>query len=368
MNKFTLLSGIAVVTGLLAFLPKASAQITIDQADLPSAGLKVVVDSDGTALPSAGIASITTAQNWDFSGLLRQKSKTDTFMLASASPYASVFTTANLCDSTYGGNGYNFFNTSPTNLSVVGAEEIEAFDGYNFQIEINLNPPFVQSALPVTTTTNNITGGDASGSQTFAVTFSVIVTGEEFVTNIIYNDTVDAYGTMEMPNGNSYPVLRQRHSELDVDSIFLDIAGTWTYYEKLLENKNQYDWYAKGVGFILAEMDMSTTWDTAVDVWWDTTAPAPVVSNSINEISNRSKINVYPNPANSQVTFMAVNKIEMEQYITIFDITGRNMSQVEIKNGMAMLNTDTYSNGIYLYKLTDSSGTLLNQGKFVIQH
>jgi len=279
MKKLTFLFAVTFISGLLTLINHASAQITLDQADLPSVGLTVVVDSDGTTKPSPGIANIVSPQVWNFSGLLRQKSKTDLFVAPTSTAYSGVFTTSNLADSTIGGNGYNFFNTSATNFSVVGAEEIETMDGYNFQIEINVNPPFEQSALPASITTNNTASGSAWGSQTFS-TVILFISGERFSTTISYSDTVDAYGTLQMPNGYSYPVLRQRHFETDVDSVFLYYGSAWHFDETIVANKNQYDWYAKGVGFILAEMDMSVTWDTINDIMWDTTAPPPAVTST----------------------------------------------------------------------------------------
>jgi Secretion system C-terminal sorting domain len=372
MNRLTLLSGIALIASLTTFTSRIFAQITLDSIDLPHAGLVVVVDSDGTTKPSPGIAQISSAQSWDFSGLLRQKSKTETFYTVGATPYPTIFAAADLADSTFGGNGYNYFSTSSTNFAVEGAEEIESFSGYTFQIAINLNPTFQQSALPATTTTNNTAGGIARGSESFSVTVTIspfTFTQERFSTTIIYSDTVDAFGPMKMPNGNTYPVLRQKHYELDIDSALGYDASinTWLDLENIITNKNQYDWYAKGVGFILAEMDMSVTWDTIVDVEWDTTAPAPVPL-AVNEISNPGKINVYPNPANGEISFIEFGNNSADQYLSIYDITGREIDRVVIKNGFYMLNTNLYNNGVYIYDLADISGNLIERGKFVIQH
>jgi hypothetical protein len=364
MKKLTILSGIAMVTGLIAFLPKVSAQaITLDQADLPSIGLSVVIDSDGTTKPSPGVAQIATAQNWDFSGLLKQHSKTDVFS-AIPSKYTSTFSAAsNLCDSTIGGNGYNFFNTSASNFTVVGAEEIEVALSTSLQIELVLNPTFEQSALPATTTSNNINAGKAYGVDIINQSVSIF-SKIKFTATIQYKDTVDAWGTMKMPNGHTYQVLRQRHYEQDVDSVFGYAFSTWTNVENVTSYKNQYDWYAKGVGFILAEEDMSPAWDTIVDIMWDTTAPLPT---SIPQISIKKSVNVYPNPANSRITFNT-SSVSSDQYITICDITGRLVERVLVLNGINTINTGSYANGVYLYSLTDSSGDLIDRGKFIVQH
>lgn len=363
MKKLTFLSGIAIVAGLTTFLPKVSAQaITLDQSDLPSPGLTVVIDSDGITSPSAGVSQIATAQFWDFSQLKKQKSKTDLFQTV-PSKYAATFSsTSNVCDSTIGGNGYNFFNTSPTNLTVVGAEEIQTALSTSLQIEINLNPTFQQSALPATIISNNINAGEAWGTEVINQSVAIF-TMIKFAAHIYYQDTVDAWGTMKMPNGFTYPVLRQRHFEHDLDSVYGYTGGFWVFVERVISNKNQYDWYAKGVGYILAEEDMSTTWDTVVDVMWDTTAPMPA---SISEISIKNNVNVYPNPANNLITFSTANKVD--QYITICDITGRQLDKKTVKNGIYNLPVTSYNNGVYLYYLTDVSGNWIDQGKFIVQH
>lgn len=364
MKKFTLLTGIAIVTGLTAFLPKASAQITIDYTDLPYAGLNVVTEKD-----SAGLAGTIVPQNassssqaWDFSALQKQRAQTIAFMLPSATKYSLAFPSANLCDSTYGGNGYNFFDTSATSFAAEGAEEIVVAASMPFQIEINLSPTFEQSALPASYG-SIVPASIASGMDQFSKTFSIVVTGERFYDTIQYNDTVDAWGTMKMPNGATYNVLRQRHTEVDYEDVYLDELSTWTFYERFIDYKNEYNWYTKGTGYILAEMDMSQHWDTIKDVIWDTTAKIP---SAINQISLKNSVNVYPNPANNQINFLTGVKGDL--YISICDITGREMEKVAVKNGNAILNTSSYTNGLYLFNLTDSSGNLVDRGKFIIQH
>jgi len=96
---------------------------------------------------------------------------------------------------------------------------------------------------------------------------------------------------------------------------------------------------------------------------WDTTAALP---SAINNISIKNNVNIFPDPANNQVNF--ITGVKQDAFIFIYDITGREIEKVAVKNSNAMLNTGSYSNGVYLYSLTDNSGNLLDQGKFVVQH
>lgn len=362
MKKITLLSGLALISSLL-FTGRSSGQITIDQTDMPYVGLTVVTDSDGTSKPSYGPKG--GPQVWDFSGLQKQQAKTILFMAPGSTQYSSAFPSANLADSTIGGNGYNFFNISAGNFEAVGAEEIVIANATPFQIEMNLAPPFEQSSLPATLG-STVLQTTAEGMEQFSVTFSVIVTGEKFTDTISYNDTVDAWGTMKMPNGQTYPVLRQRHNEIDYEDVYLAYFNVFstTPYERIVTKKYQYNWYAKGVGYILAEMDMDSTTSNVKDIIWDTTAPAPVLT-GLSELSNSGKTYVYPNPASSRITIESANQPGL--YLTIFDITGRKIDRTEMYNGKTVLNTSTYNNGVYIYTLTDPSGSLIDRGKFTVQ-
>jgi hypothetical protein len=362
MKKNTLLSGLALLSGLSVFATRASAQITIDQSDMPTISTTVVTDSDGVTKPSPG--TMGGPQYWDFSTLLKQQAKTVQFMAPGSTQYAADFSPSdNLADSTYGGNGYNFFQTNASFFSAQGAEEIVVADATPFQIEMNLSPDFEQSALPATLG-SIVPSSISAGMEQFSKTISFIVTGEKFYDTISYNDTVDAWGTMKMPNGQTYDVLRQKHNEIDYENVYIYIIS-WNSYERIVTYKTQYDWYAKGVGYILVEMDMDSTSSTVKDIIWDTTAPPPVTTGITIAGSSGGKINAYPNPCNSQVNFSSSN--EAEQYLDIFDVTGRLLDKVEMKNGMATLNTGSYSNGVYIYTLTDQTGNQEDRGKFSVQ-
>lgn len=361
MKKTTVLAGLTFAFCSLSLLSKVSAQITIDQTDMPYTGLTVVTDSDGTSKPSPG--TLGGPQFWDFSTLQRQAAKTILFMAPSSTPYASTFTTANLADSTIGGNGYTFINSSSSAFNATGAEEIEIAAANSFQIEINLAPDFLQSNLPATLG-NVVPPTLSTGMEQFNITFSVVVTGERFYDSISYNDTVDAWGTMKMPNGYTYDVLRQKHNETDYENVFIDIFSSWSSYERFVVYKNQYDWYAKGIGYILTEMDMDSTTSNVKDIIWDTTAPAPVTT-SVNRISNQNVTIVYPNPCTTSAKFLTSAK--NASTVSIFDISGRMIDRVSMKNGIATYNTSAFSNGMYLYEINDLSGNVIDRGKFSVQ-
>jgi len=231
MKKITQLSAI-VLSGFFAM--QTSAQITLSSSDLPHIGLTVMTATDSTSsfLPGPAGAS----QSCDFSTAKKQLTDKIMFLDPSTTKYASVFSKANLCDSTAGKtntgaaiNGYTFFNINSSVFEVEGSEQIVPYKTsgitVTFQVEINLNPEFVQANLPGVygETFNGVSRGEQKQAKSLFIYDSVRIQ-----TNITYFDTVDAWGTMILPTG-TFNVLRKNHHEVDVDSVSEhNTGGAWT--------------------------------------------------------------------------------------------------------------------------------------------
>ncbi|MGP8216113.1 MAG: T9SS type A sorting domain-containing protein [Bacteroidia bacterium] len=366
MKKITRLFILPFI-GLVAFATQASAQITITQNDMPTSGLTVVsgVDSTSGFTPTAASSS---AQTWNFSTLKAKHFYTTNFMLPSATAYASVFTSATLADSTLDSIGHYFFDVSGSQFAVVGSEQITSStvsgSTYKFHVEMPLSPAYVQSYLPATYTSPTLTtlDGESKGSQTFNQSIGGgLVTAEKANVTITYWDTIDAWGTLTTPKG-TFPVLRQSHWYTTKDSLSIeDILGSWSSESVTVTKSHEYDWYTNGAGYILAQMVMDTTSTKVEYMQWDTTA----MPTGINELSNLSKVTAFPNPCSSQITFMA--PAAEGQFIHVYDVTGRELSQVEMKNGMNILNTASFADGMYLYTLEDKNGNIIDRGKFIVR-
>lgn len=362
MKKFTKLCSLLIL-GFAA--TQASAQsITITSADMPVAGNQVVTAMDSTSGYAPGGPS-ASAQAWNFGGLSKQKTATVIFTAPSSTQYSGVFGGANLADSTVGAVGYYFLTSNSTDFEVVGTEEIinAASLGVSFQIEINLNPAFVQSPLPATYKTTD--GGVSNGHETFSNSaLALFYDSEKVVTQITYSDTVDAFGSMTTPTG-TYKVLRQNHHAVQIDSLKVrSSSGKWSVAPisgaVTKTTTHEYNWYANSIGYILVQMNMDSTSNTVKSIVWDTTAPA-----GINELSITGKVSAYPVPCTSQITFTTTGNAT--GYINVYDIAGRKIEQVEMKNDMVNVNTGSYATGMYLYTMTDQNGNILDNGKFMVK-
>ena len=71
---------------------------------------------------------------------------------------------------------------------------------------------------------------------------------------------------------------------------------------------------------------------------------------SINE--QNSTIGLYPNPAREQVSFT----LESDAQVSIFDMTGRMVSETNVAAGQAQLNVSELENGVYFVNFRFANG------------
>lgn len=353
MNKtFLAISGILLFITLPKFQLKA--QITITQSDMPVAGsvYTVAYDTSGSLSPQS---ALPTAQTWNYSTLANSETYTYNFVNADWTLYYNAFHTSNLADTLFFAPGYTFYSSTPTSFSESGILTRQ----YGVTAGVNLHPYFEQIPLPATYGTTD--GGLSRGDTTMAISVTGFDSGRATVT-IRYWDTVEAFGVMTTPYGGPDSVIRQKHYDYTVDSLFIRSTSlhTWTFYRSLNTENNQYRWYAKGIPyyFVLMQMTNKTAKDSIVE-WYDGEVAGT------KDISHSAITKVYPNPARTEITFNCSSLAA--KFISIFDITGRKISTGEIKNNMLTLTVSSYSAGMYFYKVSDVSGNMIDRGKFSVQ-
>ena len=351
MKKYSYWGCIAI--SFLIYTGNVYGQVTLTQTDMPQAGMTITLDSDLSPGVSQGNAG--ASQSWDFTGLHATKTQTIDFETSSSTPYSGSFPSANLADSMVGYPGYNYFSSQSSSFSIVGGMPIIQ----GFQVTIHFNPFYQQLALPGVY--NNTDGGTTRGISN-SVPFSYVGSDSAKGTiTITYTDTMDAWGTMQMPFG-SYSVLRQKHYELDIDTLFLYYSYNtphWTPVQEQITKMHQYRWYAKNIGYMLAQMQMDSTNTHPISVAWYASPEG------INEVTNHAVTVVYPNPCVTQANFFTANKNAAA--IVVYDITGHRMAEAAIKNGEASVNTSWFARGIYLFKTTTLTGAVVGRGKFAVQ-
>ena len=64
-------------------------------------------------------------------------------------------------------------------------------------------------------------------------------------------------------------------------------------------------------------------------------------------------IGLYPNPANEQVSFV----LENDAQVSVFDMTGRMVNEVNLTAGEAQLNVSELQSGVYFVNIRYANGT-----------
>ncbi len=80
---------------------------------------------------------------------------------------------------------------------------------------------------------------------------------------------------------------------------------------------------------------------------------------------NNDAVQVYPNPAKNEINISISGNIQ-GSHVEVYDITGKAVGTYSMHNNLLTINTQSFNNGLYLYRLLDDSGNQLKTGKFSV--
>lgn len=93
-----------------------------------------------------------------------------------------------------------------------------------------------------------------------------------------------------------------------------------------------------------------------------TTTSASGINNLFAQTAN---VNVYPNPANTEINVAVTNQLQANR-VEVYDITGKLVDTYSMHNNFLTINTQQYNSGLYFYRIYDGTGMQLNVGKFSV--
>jgi len=98
-----------------------------------------------------------------------------------------------------------------------------------------------------------------------------------------------------------------------------------------------------------------------------TCSPFSFVCNvGINENNIENVISIYPNPF-SDFTTIEITKEKFLSYdFIIYDLTGRRVKSIAIKEKITKIERDNLTSGVYLFTFVSSDKSILNSGKIII--
>ena len=92
-----------------------------------------------------------------------------------------------------------------------------------------------------------------------------------------------------------------------------------------------------------------------------------ITQTGISTIVNNSSLNIYPNPSNGVFTFQA-SIVTSQLSVVIYNLLGEKVySKLSIVNSPLSIDLRNLPNGIYLYRVIKKDGSLLGDGKLIIQ-
>jgi hypothetical protein len=83
------------------------------------------------------------------------------------------------------------------------------------------------------------------------------------------------------------------------------------------------------------------------------------------QVFEKNELLVYPNPVNGQLN---VTSGEKGQLFELFDVVGKLILSQKINENETKIDVTSYTNGTYLYKISNPNGEIVKNGKLIIQH
>ncbi|MBL0330782.1 MAG: T9SS type A sorting domain-containing protein [Bacteroidetes bacterium] len=362
MKKNLLLSS-ALLIGALS----ASAQITITTADvaMPTKVIKQATDN----LPTVTEGSAGINQTWNMTALNSSILDSLTFISYSWIPNPN-FPASNLIASAFSGTdtNYIYLTNNATGLTSSGSVAYTDFGGGSSTVMNKNTPEEVLMSFPGTylsSTTNNYQVNTPAFYFNVDPGVGFVIDSARQRAGVKKTLLVDAWGSLTTPLG-TYNVLRVKETVIrrDTTDVLISSLGGWNPvpgFTPLLaaDSTTSYSFWANGVGFPLVSLKLDSTAAISEAKWLQA---LPTVG--INEQSNATVVNVFPNPAQNQITFTV--EAQKVASIQILDITGRMIDLIVVNGETVPVNTSILANGVYSYTLVGRDNVILNRGKFTI--
>lgn len=341
------------------FVQTSFAQITIESTDLTSIGDQITRYID--TIPVYGPGGSGANQTWDFSAAINDTVNNTSVVTVASTPFASTFSGSTYA-MTNNGASYLYFTHDANVLTTTGAAGDLLNNGD--QIESPFSDALTLHEFPRTYLSNFddtyafVTEADGAGIPTPIPVYRVKLTHSGHV-----YDTTDAYGTLITPTG-TYDALRVKSTDFtnDILEYKLFSFSSWTLLSNKSDTSVAYSWHAKEEMLAIAEYSYDTLGNPKQFVY--STVP-PVTTVGIGEKTYENGIAVYPQPAEEQLCVKNLPSDKGLFTAQIFSATGVLMRE-EYLSGSCM-DISEFSSGVYILRLFDSTGLLLEPHKFVVK-
>lgn len=337
-----------------------SAQITIDQSDMPSIGDNIPRKSD-TMTVHPGPGGSGANQTWNFVATSAFVINENTSVVSVAStPNGNQFSSSNMA-MTNDNASYLYFNNSAQSFTTQGFAGDLLGTGVinvNFASSLTLHQfPRTYGSTFTDTYGLNVTVPGAS--------FNPLLSQINFrrTTNVV--DETDGWGQITTPFG-TFNVLRVKRTEIFTDSIFaLPIfPPTWQLVSTNTDTTQNYSWFAKDGKLAVAEMSFDTLGLPNIFKWTE----LPGIGLGFEQQALHA-VSVYPNPATDVLYIETKQGVAYENLnLLIYNQFGSLISNEKLDTslGEKELSVGDYEEGLYHWEIRDEESAFLQRGKIVI--
>lgn len=342
----------------------SNAQITITMADVASP--VTIIQQAQDTMPTVTVGSSGISQTWNMTALNTHSTDTLNFISPSWTPSAgsSAFPGANLAVEFTGQSAYAYATNTASEMAIMGNFAVQDFGGGPSNVVQKTTPAEKLTNYPSTYLSNFTQNYTTEGTFYFGIDPGIGVTIDSIrqKSMVTKYSNVDAWGTITTPLASTVPCLRYYSTKHNTDSLWAYSAmlGGWTFIQETIDSSKSYTWWGNGIGFPLVELSTNWAADTVRSASWLKATPTA----SINDYTALATVNVYPNPAQNEITF-DVDAAKVSA-IQVYDVAGRMVGSYPVSTTLTKIDIAAFANGMYSYSLIDKDDQLVNRGKFAI--
>lgn len=342
---------------LILGLNRLHSQITITLSDIPMQ-YNATFLQDTTSFMSPGVAG--TNQTWDYSGFTPSNSSTISinYLVNNPNPY---FPGANStpCNSSPSSSMCTYLNVNSTGISGIGYEMM--ITGWA-SIKNKFIPPVKSILFPATYGLYDST----EHVYTSSTAYVALQNGHDSTLTVSHTTRIikiDAWGTIQMPFGTSYPALRLKTTQIRLDSNFVHTPGVgWSFdSENPITTTDEYEWYVPNYGKVAAASNYT---NPPGSKWYFYFYDVSITTGLSNE-KLRNHFSIQPNPTTDILTINNSSQAELTS-VELIDMFGKTHKVVQSGSLEAItLNVSQLPNGVYTLKLNTNQGLVTK--KFIKQ-
>ncbi len=366
-------------TGLFAVAVQG--QVVITQADFGSPGDNLSIGNDTIVAGSIVAGAAGTGQTWNFSALVPDAIEDLNFVDPAGLPAYGDFPTSNISFQQFGADAY--INKSANGVELLGlAGQIM---GAPFPVTAPVTPSQTLMLFPAQV------GVNFQDTSEIDVVIDISTQAGSYGIDsarfhrIFYTEhNIDAEGSLTIPLG-TYNAIRDKIDETTIDSVWIyspngnvlfGIQQGWQLIPGLVAGfigldggvtvatTRNYRWFAANSKYYLVDLEVDPTNDAPMGARYQAD-PSTLPSGVDEEVYANNNITVFPNPATDVVNVM-VKDLKGNATIALFDATGRQVSSSALTANQTAISTNGLTNGLYLYRVTASNGTMLKTGKVLV--